>query len=198
MKRVVALSLLSVLGLASCDSIIGQSSSFSLSSVTATSGQSSQSQSSSKASSSSYQSSSEASSSSQKASSSSSLSSPSSASSSSAVSSKSSSESSSLSSLDDEDYCDVSIYQYYKVADYRHQQGEVRFDLVIQVERDVPLYSSTEERRLIEERLSPNYMPHGDGYWYCMDFYTDVECTTFYISGTPILSDISLYYYCGG
>ena len=116
---------------------------------------------------------------------------------SSSVSSRSS-ESSSLNSLDPEDCFAVSIYQYYKEADYMHKQGEIRLDLVIQVEKGQPLYSTTDEHRAIKNRLSPDYFPRGDGYWYTVSFFCDQECTTFYLSGTPILSDSSLYYYCGG
>lgn len=112
-------------------------------------------------------------------------------------SSKNPGSSSSL-SLGDKEYCDVSIYQYYKTADYRHHEGEIRFDLVIQVEQGQPLYSNNDEHDSIKKMLSPEYLPHGDGYWYCLSFFCDVECTTFYLSGTPILSDLSLYYYCGG
>ena len=107
-------------------------------------------------------------------------------------------ESSSLDSSDDKEYCNVSIYQYYPVANFGHKQGEIRFDLIIQVEQGTPLFSSVDEHRSVKERLSPDYWPQGDGYWYCMSFYTDAECTTYYLSGTPILSDIPLYYYCGG
>lgn len=109
-----------------------------------------------------------------------------------------SSERSSLSSSDDKEYCNVSIYQYYPVANFGHKQGEIRFDLIIQVEQGLPLYSSVEEHRAIERRLSPDYWPQGDGYYYCMSFFTDAECTKYYRSGTPILSDTPLYYYYGG
>ena len=200
MKRAVALSLLFVLGLASCDPIVGQSSSSSapysseepsFSSPTASEGSSlSDGRSSSESATISQHSSfwtSLSSSRSEKESQPSSQATPSSV----------SSADSSSDSLDDNEYCSVSIYQSYPEYNLGHMKGEIRFDKTIKVECGQPLYSTREEVLAFEGRLDIDYYPHG-GAWFTHYLFVDPECTIYYVRGTPILEDSSFYYYCEG
>ena len=109
----------------------------------------------------------------------------------------SSSSSSSPDSLDDNDYCSVSIYQSYPEYNLGHMKGEIRFDKTIKVVCGQPLYSTGDEVLDFEGRLDEVYHPRG-GTWFTHYLFCDPECTTYYLSGTPILEDSSFYYYCTG
>lgn len=200
MKRMPLLSLLFVLGLASCDPVVGQSSSssapFSLEESSFGSPAASEDTSLSDG-----HSSLESMSVSQTSSNwphlSSSRSEKESQSFSQAAPSSVSSTDSSSDSLDDNEYCSVSLYQSYPEYNLGHMKGEIRFDKTIKVECGQPLYSTVDERHAFEGRLDEDYYPHG-GTWFTHYLFVDPECTTYYLSGTPILEDSSFYYYCEG
>lgn len=200
MKRAAALSLLFVFVLASCDPSIGESSSFSDHSSlqeSSFSGSSVSESTSLSDVSSSLESMTASQNSSNWVSLSSSLAEKESMASSQAKPSIASSTDSSSDSFGDNDYCSVSIYQYYPEYNFGHSKGEIRFDMTIMVEYGQPLYSTVEEVDNFEGRLRIDYLPHG-GTWFTHYLFCDPDCTIYYRWGTPILTDSSFYYYCEG
>ena len=108
-----------------------------------------------------------------------------------------SSESSLESSSDDKVYHMVSIYQSYPRNPDSAGNIKVRFEMSLQVEDGKPLYSNDKEMYALTDQFKPDFIPHTGAYSLIPLFY-DVECTTFYIHGTPITSDSTFYYYMAG
>jgi hypothetical protein len=116
---------------------------------------------------------------------------------SSTTASQSSSESSLESSSDDKIYHLVSIYQSYPRNPDSAGDIKVRFEMSLQIEDGKPLYSNDKEMYALTDQFKPDFIPHTGAYSLIPLFY-DVECTTFYIHGTPITSDSTFYYYMAG
>lgn len=106
-------------------------------------------------------------------------------------------ESSLESSSDDKVYHLVSIYQSYPRNPDSAGNIKVRFEMSLQVEDGKPLYSNDKEMYALTDQFKPDFIPHTGAYSLIPLFY-DVECTTFYIHGTPITSDSTFYYYMAG
>ena len=108
-----------------------------------------------------------------------------------------SSESSLESSSDDKVYHLVSIYQSYPERPDAAGRTGVRFDSAFNIEDGKPLYTTTEEMNAFTAQFKPAFTPYGGAYSLIPLFY-DVECTIFYVHGTPITSDSTFYYYMAG
>ncbi len=109
-----------------------------------------------------------------------------------------SSEKSSESSSDGKVYYTVSIYQsYVRRPDAMGRTG-IRFDNSVQIESGLPLYRTTEEGRdFYHQYMHPLYRSYGDAYNIFYLFH-DQECRDLYEYGSPILSDMTFYYYGDG
>ena len=114
------------------------------------------------------------------------------------VSQDQSSEKSSESSSDGKVYYTVSIYQsYVRRPDAMGRTG-IRFDNSVQIESGLPLYRTTEEGRdFYHKYMHPLYRSYGEAYNIFYLFH-DQECRDLYEYGSPILSDMTFYYYGDG